>query len=158
GQMRLLAGCVKGWPSPDCDAPQTQEGAAESFISKMVASGMLTTDLGRGKEAQPLRMPRPETTLTAVDLKAPNPFDARPAIALREVLRFFGASVRARAALRWRPIASVVARAMARKARRASRGLDLATARKHVAAFIHLRPLLFTTKDACLADSLALVN
>ena len=49
--------------------------------------------------------------------------------------------------------------------RRARRGiglirahLDLAAARAHVAAYVYLRPLLFTAKDACLFDSLAMVR
>jgi hypothetical protein len=62
-------------------------------------------------------------------------------------------------ALRWRPIASVVAKVKSRKPRcGAAQTLDLGAACKLVATFVHLRPLLFTTRDACLADSLSLVK
>jgi len=69
-----------------------------------------------------------------------------------------GRSDAARLALRCWPIGSVVGRVQARKARfGVARSFNAASARSLVAAFIHLRPLLFATRDACLADSLALV-
>jgi hypothetical protein len=164
GQMTALAQCVRGWPALGSPAPAPHNGAtapSSAFLSKMLASGMLTTDAARGKDARPVHLPRPETTMMALDLAAAGPdcFDARPQITFGHVLNFVRATLRARGALRWRHIASVVAKVRARKARRgASQRVDLAAARRHVAAFVHLRPLLFTTKDACLADSLALVN
>jgi hypothetical protein len=62
--------------------------------------------------------------------------------------------------LRFRPIASVVAKAAARKARRGDprSTVDLEAARRHVAAYVYLRPLLFTARDACLFDALSLTN
>ena len=86
-------------------------------------------------------------------------FDSRPSITAGQLANFIRASLRARAALRWRPIGTVVARVNSRKARSLAAGrVDLEAARKHVAAFMHLRPWLFASRDACLADSLALVN
>jgi hypothetical protein len=62
--------------------------------------------------------------------------------------------------MKWRPVERVIANANARKHRRhrASTAMDLDTARRAVAAFIRLRPLLFGAQDACLYDSLALVR
>jgi len=183
GQMKALATCVKGWPAAEQqDAPtltlprETGEGkesltpspvsrgragvGADSFVSKMLDTGMLTGDASNGKEALPIAMPRPQITLTALDLAgAKDLFDMRPVITPGHIINFMRATFVARAVLKWRPIAAVVAKVGARKARRnAARVLDFDVARKHVAAFVYLRPLLFTTKDKCLADSLALVN
>ena len=161
-QMRMLAGCVKGWPSTEQEGSEAAPGPppGNSFVCNLLGSGMLTTDARHGKEAHAVAMPRPQTTLTTLDFVArSDPFNYRPSVTPGHVVNFLLASLLARAALRWRPIAAVVARVIARKARRAaSQHLDLESARKHVAAFVHLRPLLFNTTNACLADSLALLN
>lgn len=159
GQMKLLARCVKGWPAAD-DGVLPADDRAETFLSKMLASGILTADAARGKEARPMAIPRPETTLTAPEFAADTDFlESQPTIAFDHVVNFLRASLRARTALRWLHIASVVAQVNARKARQCSaQGVDFAAARRHVSAFVYLRPLLFTTKNACLADSLAMVH
>jgi hypothetical protein len=106
-------------------------------------------------------MPRPELALGESEPpEEGDPFDTRPSIGVRHVLNFVFACVTARLALRWRPIASVVASAAARKSRHARdrSGVDLAAARRHVSVYVYLRPLLFTAKDACLFDALSLTN
>jgi hypothetical protein len=157
GQMKALASCVAGWPAVAQEAPAAP---ADSFVAKLLAAGVLTTEPAKGKEAQPVTMPRPQTTLTALDLAASRDiFDTRPVIQAGHLIRFICATLSARVALKWRPIASVVMKVNASKVRRAvPRAMDFDAARKHAAAFIYLRPVLFTTKDKCLADSLALVN
>jgi hypothetical protein len=89
-----------------------------------------------------------------------DPFDRRPAITAGHVVSFIIACLKARLALRFRPIASVVARVSARKARlsRSRTELNMESVREHVATYVHLRPLLYTAKDACLFDALALSN
>lgn len=163
-QMGALQACVKGWPALQGAAAPAVRGPAapaQSLPSKLLQSGMLTTDLARGKAASPISLPRPESSLIepAPDGRA-DLFDARPAIGSERTFNFIRACTAARMSLRFRSIAAVVARATARKAQRigSSRNLDLAAARAHVAAFVHLRPLLFTAKDACLFDSLAMVR
>jgi len=161
GEGTLSSPPLAGQETHSSPPPPAREGSegANAFISKLLTCGILTTDPANGKEAQPVSMARPETTLTALDLAAnSDPFEARPAITFIHVVNFLCASIAARLALRWRPIASVVSRARARKARSgAARDPNITIARSLVAAFVHLRPLLFTTKDACLADSLALI-
>jgi hypothetical protein len=139
----------------------TKVASGADSLAKMLAAGMLTTDEVHGKEARPVSLPRPEAALTAVDLRSDaDPFEARPTIGAGRVLNFFRACFAARLALRMRSIASVVSGVAARKARQGggAQALDLRKAREHVVAYVHLRPLLLTAKDACLFDSLVLVN
>lgn len=161
-QMRALQQCVKGWPSShEATGSETREPCAQpESVHKMLASGMLTTDVARGKEACPIELPQPQSSLEQVDLTARGDlFDLRPAVAVRDVLNFILACASARLSLRLRSIASVVSRAASRKRRRApSATFDMRSARAKVAAYVHLRPLLFTAKDACLFDALALTN
>lgn len=164
-QMRTLRQCVRGWPSPQSGesevANPNSNGSADGILAKMLSAGMLTTDESRGKEARPPVTPLAQSALGGLEA-APgkDPFDRRPAITAGHVINFVIACFEARLALRFRPIASVVARASARKARlsrsRAEPGLELI--RERVATYAHLRPLLFTAKDACLFDALALSN
>lgn len=164
-QMRALRQCVKGWPSPECGDTEAVDpnsnGPADGILAKMLSSGMLTTDESRGKEARPVVTPPAQSALGELEA-APgrDPFDRRPAVTAGHVINFIIACLKARLALRFRPIASVVARASARKARysRSRTQLNLESVRQHVATYAHLRPLLFTAKDACLFDALALSN
>ncbi len=162
-QMNALQTCVAGWPVlQGATIPAARESAApsQSPLSKLLESGMLTTDLARGKAASPIALPRPESSLIEpVPDGSADLFDVRPTIGAGSTIKFIRACTAARMALRFRSIASVVGRVTARKQRMGHlHHLDLSVARAHVAAFIHLRPLLFTAKDACLFDSLAMVR
>ncbi len=156
GQMEALAAQIKGWPAgsrgqagePVRPEPGTP---AKSPLTKMIDSGMLTTDPAVGKDARPLVLPQPETTLTEADL------ESRPDPTAGQIAGFIGASIVARLSLRWRPIQSVVTHVQRRKHRRAG-AVDLAKARELVEAFLYLRPLLFGARDECLYDSLALIE
>ena len=161
-QMASLAARVKGWPrvsplsaeeSANTDVP-TPNARAEAVVNKMLAAGMLTTDASIGKEAKPVEVPRPETTLIEEDL------ESRPEITFGHVVRFLWASVLTTLALRCRSIEAIIADVEARNAKARSLGetLSFDDARRAVAAFIRLRPLLFGAQDACLYDSLALLR
>jgi hypothetical protein len=152
-QMKVLAERVKGWPAISSGGESSER--ADSLLSQMLTAGMLTTDSTLGKAAEPIDITWPQSTLYALDLAT----SARPAVTFAHFAMFLRASIAARMALRWRSIASVVAKVKSRKLRRGAASTpDLGAARKLVAAFAHLRPLLFTTRGACLADSLSLVN
>ena len=164
-QMRALRRCVKGWPAPQGIDPEAAEldstGSADGILATMLSAGMLTTDVSRGKEALPVVTPIAESALGELDAgPGSDPFDRRPGIAAGHVANFILACLKARFALRFRPIDSVVARAAARKARyTGSRApMNIESFREHVARYAYLRPLLFTAKDACLFDALALSN
>jgi hypothetical protein len=157
-QMKLLAERVKGWPAMSASRESSER--VDSLLSQMLSAGMLTTDATAGKAAAPINIAWPQATLSTLDHPSgAGLFEARPAITFAHFMLFLRASIAARMALRWRPIASVVAKVKSRKVRRGTaKKLDFGVARMLVAAFVHLRPLLFTTRDACLADSLALLN
>jgi hypothetical protein len=156
-QMNALAARILGWPTSGVGAegtPAPRDESADAMLAKMLAAGMLTTDPAIGKEANPLAMEQVERSLLHADL------EVQPVIALADVARFVRAAAVSGLSLRWRPIESVVARVRQRKARHAAaRGAaDHDVARDLVGAFVHLRPLLFGAQDACLFDSLAIVE
>jgi hypothetical protein len=159
-QVGALAGRVKGWPHiGSASADAASEGSApntraESVFSKMLATGMLTTDPAIGKEASPLRMARPSESLVEPDLRW------RPRVRFMDVMRLLAASAMTALALRLLPIRSVISGVTRRKARgaKASGPVDIAIARRATEAFIRMRPLLFGAQDACLYDSICLVR
>lgn len=158
-QMSVLAKRVQGWPSKLVPAAAESNERSDSLLARMLAEGMLTTDAAQGKAAEPVEMPLPQGTLETLGVMGTSLFEFRPAITSRHFILFLRASIAARMALRWRPIAAVIAKVNSRKLRHRPAGnLDLEASRKLVAAFVYLRPLLFRTRDACLADSLSLVN
>jgi len=156
-QMNALATRVLGWPvlgaASDAVSPP-RDARSDAMVSDMHAAGMLTTDPAVGKDARPLAMERVQSALLQPDL------EARPEVKAGDVARFLHAATTAALALRLRSIGSVVERIRKRKARHAASSgpVDHEAARQLVAAFVHLRPLLFGAQDACLFDSVAIVE
>jgi hypothetical protein len=97
-------------------------------------------------------MPRVEHALLQPEL------EAQPRVRARDIARFLRASAVAGFALRRSSIQSVVKRVRERKAAHSGTPVDLVAARELVGAFAHLRPLLFGAQDACLFDSLSIVE
>jgi hypothetical protein len=162
-QMRALERCVKGWPAAAVEWASPAEAAPGDAAppAKILASGMLTTDERTGKEARPVSLTRPERSLQELDLyESADPFGERPQIRAGEFLVFLRSCAAARAALRFRPIASIVAGAAARKSSHAKEASlqDARAARRRVAAYLYMRPLVFAAMGACLYDSLTLVH
>lgn len=153
--MPALAASVVGWPTTLSVAaqPKVESSApAQALLSKMLSTDMLTTDPVVGRQARPPLMPQAQFMATEADL------EYRPPITARNVSQMLIAAAKAKALLRWRPIETVVARVQRRKQQCGGCGFDLDAARPLVEAFLHLRPLVFTTKDECLFDSLVLVE
>ncbi len=152
-QTVALAHRIEGWPDTRACAPPAARTNNDEALRRLLSNGMLTTDAAIGKPAQPPTLPRSESTVTEDEL------EARPSPTARQILRYLRAALTARLALKWRPIATVVARAQGRKQRRAHlRSTDPEQLRQLTAAFLYLRPLLFGARDECLYDSLALVE
>jgi hypothetical protein len=161
-----LARWVRGWPV-SCGAESTDRpGVKDGLVASMIEQGMLVADPALGKEAVPVATVRPEATLLQFE------FDKRPSTTLSHFRDLFLAYTAARSALKWRPIKSVVRAVAARNSRALEqrgkdkdmatgcrlRPMEMEAARGLVAAFVHLRPLFFTSRDACLLDSLTLLN
>jgi Transglutaminase-like superfamily len=156
---------VRGWPArspapavvapPPC-APYTTVSDAEpenELLAKMLAQGMIVKDPAVGKEAAPVVTQQARTALVEYDL------NVRPCTTFAQLRHLFSAHMAARWSLRQRPIKQVVEAASSRKSRGVrSSSLNIARVRPLVNAFVHLRPWLYTSRDACLLDSLTLVN
>lgn len=152
---------VRGWPVPASDAgstsevlaPPTESDAENRLLAKMIAQGLLVKDASIGKEASPVVAEQPKYAIVEYDL------NSRPRTTLAHLWRLCTAYGAAKWALKRRPIKEVVQAVRLRK-KRASSATVITTAalRPLVTAFVHLRPLFFTAKDACLLDSLTLVN
>jgi hypothetical protein len=161
-----LAGWVKGWPEVESErTPRSAEkrvtrdpGAAQDpVLAKMLAEGMLVTDRQVGKEAIPVQIARPERALVQPVLGA-----SHPRTTAGDLARLGLAHARARAALKLRPMESIVKAVARRKARalesRRESGMGPPAVRALVATFVHLRPLFYTARGACLLDSLVLLG
>lgn len=149
--MPALAAAVVGWPAT-VRSKLEPSAPAKALLSKMLSTGLLTADPVVGKEARSPVIPQAQFMAIEADLEYRRP------ITVRDVSQVLIAATKARALLKWRPIETVVARVQRRKEQGAGGEFDLDAARPLVEAFLHLRPLVFTTKDECLFDSLVLVE
>jgi hypothetical protein len=106
------------------------------------------------KDATPVRPPLPE-----VELASDSDFE-RSGINLGMVLAFASASLFAKLALRLWRFERVIQRVARRKARRADANqlLDMERARQLIDAFGRMRAFLFSSRDECLHDSLAVIE
>jgi hypothetical protein len=152
---------VRGWPLPqasqvaavrDSHAPPGP-GPENGLLAKMISQGLLVTDPVVGKEAAPVVADEPKVALVEYDVRA------RPRAGLKHLWNFFAAHAVAQWSLEHRPIKEVVRAARLRNKRtQGVSGLDIATIRGLVTAFVHLRPLFYTAREACLLDSLTLMH
>lgn len=148
---------VRGWPVAAAAAPAAGDGAgaggaANGLLAKMISQGLLVTDPALGKEASPVAAQPPRLAIVEYDLHA------RPRTTAAQLWRLFKAHAAAKWSLKYRPIKEVVRLAGLREKRVQQLVTDPATVRPLVTAFVHLRPLFYTVREACLLDSLTLVN
>jgi hypothetical protein len=153
---------VRGWPVPPpdttsplnkADSRPTTSGPEDRLLAKMISQGLLVTDPAIGKEAAPVVAEPPKVGLVEDDL------NVRPSTSFAHLRHLLTAYTAAKWSLKHRPIKKVVQAATLRKSRAPSASaLDVGRVRTLVAAFVHLRPLFFTVRNACLLDSLTLVN
>jgi Transglutaminase-like superfamily len=148
---------VRGWPSlasaPAAAVGGTEPSAEPELLTKMISQGLLVTDAAVGKEAAPVVAREPQSALVEYDL------NVQPRASLGHLWHLFTAFAAAKWSLKCRPIKDVVEATRLRKARAPlSPVVDVAALRPLVASFIHLRPLFFTARQACLLDSLTLIH
>jgi transglutaminase superfamily protein len=151
----MLPAVVPGWPVTVQQATDAVVGdAAEEALRPLLRQGWLLEESTGAREATPVSVPRPETQLTG-DGDSP-----AETVGLRTLFAFVVASVFAKAALRFWPFDRVVRRVAQRKARYSNPNepLDLERARRLVEAFERMRAFLFSTRDECLHDSLAVLE
>jgi len=149
---------VRGWPalpSNSDSATQRDDSPApeNALLAKMISQGLLVTDPAVGKEASPAMTDKAKVSLVEYDIHV------RPRTTLGQLWNFFLAYGEAKWSLKHRPIGEVVRAARLRKkCVSPASSVDIATVRSLVTAFVHLRPLFYTARDACLLDSLTLTH
>lgn len=146
-----IARRIGGWPSSDTVDQAFSDEPDEAALQQLLDNGLLTADGGDGKDASPATIELPENSLME-DFRA-----QRPAIRASHVMVFLGAVVAALARLRFQPLERIVA-ATKRNRQREDRDADPATIRDLTEIYLTLRPLLFTSRNHCLFESLTLVH
>jgi Transglutaminase-like superfamily len=155
-QTAGLGPLVVGWPvkatdsADDADSPSPETMAA---IEMLLGRGLLVDGIPPGKDATPVSAPVPKRELVSEA-------EAAPGSRVGSWLTFFTASAFAKLALRTWPFERVVLRVKRRKGLKGPQSgpLDAERARKLVEAFARYRVFLFSSKDECLYDSLALIE
>jgi len=155
-QTAGLGPLVVGWPvkatasTEDADSPSPETMAA---IEMLLGRGLLVDGIPPGKDATPVSAPVPKRELVSEAEAAPGP-------RVGSWLTFFTASAFAKLALRTWRFERVVLRVRRRKELKGPQSgpLDAERARKLVEAFARYRVFLFSSKDECLYDSLALIE
>jgi hypothetical protein len=156
-----LVSKVVGWPATRwrlednsaADGSESRsERAAEKTIAEFLRAGLLTLDPERGKSAQPTAITLPGSSFEIFDLER----SLRPH--LRYFVSFLLACLRAKLRLRSLRMGVLIDQLSVRKAVWGDPGQDLEKLRRLVRAHYHLRSLVYTAHDACLFDSLVLVE
>lgn len=151
----MLPTVVPGWPvTAQRGTDATVGGAVEEALRPLVRRGWLLEESTGARAATPVSVPKPEAQLTGGG-------DARTEkLSLRTLFAFVVASIFAKAALRFWTFDRVVRRVAERKARHsnASEPLDIERARGLVEVFERMRVFLFSTREQCLHDSLAVIE
>jgi Transglutaminase-like superfamily len=155
-QTAGLGALVGGWPVKPADStssaePPSPETAAA--IEELRGRGVLTDSVPAGKDATPV-----VATAAVRELLC----ESEPAAGQRigNWFTFFAACAVAKIALRTWPFERVIRRVKQRKAQLGAKAapLDTERARRLVEGFARYRVFLFSSKNECLYDSLALLE
>jgi hypothetical protein len=146
---------IPGWPAlaPEDAIPAD---VVDEVAAPFRRRGWLLDEPRTFKDATPVQAPVPEAELLTSGGLAARHLKIGPGL----VFSFVMASLFAKLALRFWRFERVVNRVARRRARRADphRLLNLERARQLVDAFGRLRVFLFSTRDECLHDSLAVIE
>jgi Transglutaminase-like superfamily len=144
---------LPGWPAPSLEeAGAVPDLAVEEAAAPLLRQGWLLDAGAASKDATPVRPSAPETDLLGGGEIAGAKLDARTVVA------FLVASIFAKLALRFRRLEWVVRRVAERNAAHADRPFDIERARRLVDAFGRMRAFLFSSREECLHDSLAVLE
>ncbi len=144
---------LPGWPAaaPEETVPNS---TIEQVAAPLLRQGWLVQLPAESKDATPIRVPTPELDLL-VDTA-----HVSAELTVRTVFAFVAASIFAKFALRFWALERVIRHVAERKARHGnpSTPLDLERARRLMNAFRRLRVFLFSSREECLHDSLAVLE
>jgi hypothetical protein len=155
-QTAGLEALVEGWPVKATDSTESGVAASEEMLAAaevLRGRGVLTDGAPPGKDATPVTARVP-----VMELVSETETSAGPRIGSWFI--FVTASAFAKLALRTWPFERVIQRVRRRKEHLGAQAapLDAERARKLVEAFIRYRVFLFSSKNECLYDSLALLE
>ena len=143
---------LPGWPAPPPEQPPA-EPSAQQAAAPLLREGWLVEKSAGSKEATPVQAPLPQADLMEVA------GSGAARLRLRTIIAFVAASVFAKFALRFWRFERVVDWVARRKARHSDDGaeFDPERARQLIDAFVRLRVFLFSSREECLHDSLAVL-
>ncbi|MFJ2995504.1 lasso peptide biosynthesis B2 protein [Pandoraea sp. NPDC087047] len=146
---------IHGWPA-DWTSPDSPEiGRLSHLISTLLQRGMLTTVLREGWDAvQPVQLASPAIGL--IDEQE----NLRPRIRASDLFAFLVAAGYAKFALHFLPFERIISRVRLRRMASASDGNppSVERLRELVEIFLLLRIFLFSSRNACLFNSLTLLE
>lgn len=150
-QWEILGGTTDSTCVDESGGQKERRGDITRLARSLLRQGILTSLPAQGPQDDPVQTPD-----SSLDVRDAMPYSA---IGARRVWRFIAAATWAAAALRLRSLRSIVDR-IASRSSRLDREEKSPQKRLHdaVAAFDALRPLMFTARDRCLYDSLALTR
>jgi hypothetical protein len=150
-----LGALVGGWPVKGADETNAEAPTAETqaAIDVLRGRGLLTDSVPLGKDATPVIATTPTRELISDSEQAGG-------AQAGSWWGFIVASAQAKIALRTQAFERVIRRVRERKAAVGpeSPPFDVERARRLVAAFMHRRVFLFSSRNECLYDSLALLE
>ena len=148
-----LTPLLPGWPAPPPEnAGAVPELTVEDAAAPLLRQGWLLDERAASKEATPVRLTAAETDLfSSGEIRGAK-------LGAYTVIAFLVASIFAKLALRFRRLEWVVRRVAERNAAHAGRPFDIERARQLLDAFGRMRVFLFSSREECLHDSLAVLE
>ena len=150
---RLLGHAVVDWPIVPTGPVSIQQDV-DAAVAELAARGLITLDPVRGKPAGTMKYLQPTETLVPLAQLFADSHGRQASLRASRLARIAIAAVQARLWLRFRSIEWIVNNLSRTQVRST---FDESPARNHVALFYEARPFLFSSRNACLFDSLALV-
>jgi hypothetical protein len=144
-----IAGAVLGWPI----AVQRASAADEADVAQaLLDKGILSEagNSGKGKDATPVVVNAPTRELL------PDEFGTRPKLRWGTIATFLRSTSAAAIAIRRWPLERVIERVRLRNEAHRDAVPDMNEIQRLVTLFAAMRPILFSARDACLFESLAL--
>jgi hypothetical protein len=147
---RSLSALVPGWPIGGSSDETDRDSTAHLLAGQLVSRGILCTERDTGKSAQPVEYVVPQQDLTNKS--------ARPSLRIRSIACFAAAWLTLSVMRRHRRLIHLITRIRRKRAQTYRRPEDLESLQALVRTFERLRPFAFGQNDACLFDSLVLLE
>ena len=152
----LLDDLVDGWcagTAHEDQAAREQEIDTDKVVETLLSKGLLTKSIADGKKAQP-------TSIDSAILDLHREYRSIPSVHISQFGRFLVSSMTAFLMLRIRSLEQIVQSVENKKTsrKRNVNEADLGRTLELVLVYQALRPFFFRGKDACLVDSLALLE